>query len=126
MKKNKQFSEFQLKRLAELGYWVEYWPAQQKFPTVICIKNGMCKYIRSDRGEPAEWSTLLWSCAPTKKAVLKEDDYANRYPTIKEEYSWTYFATFEELETYIKTNFADAPAGYHKRAPNDYEVSAAV
>ncbi len=62
-------------RLAPAGYYVEYiYPkggvdpiTPPEFGLVYIGQNGKCKYIHFLSG--GSWSTLLWSCAPTKKGL---------------------------------------------------------
>jgi hypothetical protein len=64
--KTKTFTEKQLARLPAIGYWLGSINGQ--YYEVVCIMNGACKYTRGPNGQ---WSTLLWSCAPTRKAVAE-------------------------------------------------------
>ena len=100
-KPKKPFNQRQLERLAAPGYWVEGVGA---YVDVICISHNAVKYCRS-MWKSRDWTTLLWSCAPTKRTCLK--DGFQHYPTHAE-----MMAAHPE--------FADKiPYACHK-APNDF------
>jgi hypothetical protein len=69
--KVKVFTDRQLTRLPDMGYWatVDHGDAH-----VICVMNGRVKYVRYSRNNDNDWSTLLWSCCPTRKAIAEERD----------------------------------------------------
>lgn len=96
--KLKAFSEKQLARLPQLGYWVELYNGQPY--DFICVKNGAVKYTRSGY---EQWTTLLWSCCPTAKQVAAEPD------------KFLYFADHKSM----LARFPDAEGGVRMPAPND-------
>lgn len=100
-KKNpNEFTEFQLNRLPEHGYWVELYDGE---PTsFICVKNGKVKYVKSPRAD--QWNSLLWNCCPTAKQIkAKPEDFR-------------FFATHEEL----LAAFPNAEGPVREPAPNDF------
>jgi hypothetical protein len=72
----KQFSNYQLSRLADLGYWVH---TIGNYVDVTCISSVSVKLCRS-MSPTADWHTLMWACAPTKKASQEEPGYQH-YPS---------------------------------------------
>lgn len=98
--KVKTFTEKQLARLPDMGYWLATMNGQ--LYEAVCIMNGKCKYTRAPHGE---WSTLLWSCAPTSKAVSE-----NRYGV-----TWEHFADHASMIA----KYPDIGFGANVKAPND-------
>jgi hypothetical protein len=98
--KTKTFTPKQLARLPDLGYWVG--ATANGIAEVVCIKNGACKYLRGDY----DWSTLLWSCCPTRKAVA-----ANEYGI-----TWSHYADHASM----LARFPDINRGAQIKAPNDF------
>ena len=65
--KTKTFTEKQTARLPDTGYLVvsQVREGTVHSQAVYCIMNGAVKYIHD--GGNYQWSTLLWSCCPTRK-----------------------------------------------------------
>lgn len=66
-KQLKTFSEKQLARLPEHGYWVESFDGKPQ--SFICVKNGQVKYTRPGSDG---WYTLMWTCCPTAKQIASD------------------------------------------------------
>lgn len=97
-KKPGEFSEKQLARLPEHGYWAEIYNNQ---PTsFICVKNGAVKYTRPGH---EGWHTLLWSCCPTAKQIAGSPDD---------------FRFFKDHGALIAA-YPDLEGGFKEPAPND-------
>jgi len=99
--KTKTFTDKQLARLPDMGYWLSTFNGQ--LYTAVCIMNGKCKYTRAPHGS---WSTLLWSCAPTRKAVAE-----NRYGE-----TWEHFPDHASL----MAKYPNIGFGADVKAPNDF------
>ena len=75
----KQFTQKQIDRLADFGYWLETYQGQ--FVGVTCIKNGSVKF--STGGD--DWTTRVWSLAPTRKQTKLQTPYQYKfYKTIED------------------------------------------
>ena len=118
-KKTGTFTEKQLARLPEAGYWVmRFEPQDSNYRSYViyCIMNGEVKYIRRDSSNgtmnlrnPNEWSTLLWSCMPTKNMIERDNGDGT--------HTYIHFKTIEEAAE----SFGDKlPNGFDKKAPNDF------
>jgi hypothetical protein len=93
-KGDKTWTENQLLRLGERGYYITYWGLPTDEPTdfgVVYIGNGKCLYLHG-LGHFTKWETLSWVAAPTKKKI--EDDKANS-KSVMERY--IYFRTHADL-----------------------------
>lgn len=102
--KKTQWSDMQAARLGAPGYYIEYYGKPSEYPTeygVIYIGAAKCKYIHySAPPSRQDWSTLLWSCAPTKRKInLAITDIENVI------YRYHYFKTHEELLQFKSINF---------------------
>lgn len=100
--KAKVFTEKQIERLPEEGYWLQFSSGSSR-PTAICNMNGRIKYIHSLWGE--EWCTLLWSCCFTKKQIERKE--------------WG--ETYEHFKTHADLVKAhpELDSYFHVKAPND-------
>ncbi|HMO22628.1 MAG TPA: hypothetical protein PKC98_16845, partial [Candidatus Melainabacteria bacterium] len=98
-KKSGEFTEKQLARLPEHGYWVELYNNQ---PTsFICVKNGAVKYTRPGNNA---WYTLLWSCCPTAKQIAGSPD---QYRFFKDHAA-------------LAVAYPDLEGAFKEPAPNDH------
>lgn len=89
--KIKDWTPKQIERLPEPGYWFSFFDGSEfKLITVYSVLNGYVKYIRSD-WKDISWSTLLWSCCPTKNQIKLENENENS-PC-----KYTRYDTFEKL-----------------------------
>ncbi|HEY9793714.1 MAG TPA: hypothetical protein V6D22_25180 [Candidatus Obscuribacterales bacterium] len=100
-KKVKEFTPKQLARLPDMGYWVEEHGNSKSF---YCLMNGRIKYIHGGHRD-GEWSTLLWSCCPTRKQIAN--------PQHGEKYH--HFKTHAEM----LEKFPDIRPAARIKAPND-------
>jgi len=103
-KKTGVFTKKQLERLPEEGYWLEYYNHMNN-PTGYCIMNGHIKYIQYDWG--TDWTTLTWTCCITKNQIANPGQFVSGYYHFK-----THQAMIDAFPT--------LPAGFHKKAPNDF------
>jgi hypothetical protein len=101
-KKVKEFTPKQLARLPDMGYWVEDHGNAMGF---YCLMNGRIKYIHAHHRD-GEWSTLLWSCCPTRKQIANPQ-YGQKY---------YHFNTHAEM----LEKFPDIRPSARVKAPNDY------
>lgn len=99
--KTKTFTEKQLARLPDMGYWLG--SMNGKYYEVLCIKNGACQYTRAPNGQ---WSTLLWSCCPTRKQVS-----GNMYGV-----TWEHFLDHASM----MARHPDIGFDANVKAPNDF------
>ena len=114
MKKTKQpktFTPFQLNRLPKEGYWLYY---NNNYYIPIegwCIKNGAVKLKSASNEGCGDWHTILWSCAPTKKGIERQEKEG--------EGKWYFFNTLEEM-ILAKETLPEFPNYFFTKAPNDY------
>lgn len=99
-KKTKTFTPKQMARLPDPGYVLEM--NGPVVITVVCVKNGQVKYTRGDY----TWSTLLWSCCPTRKQVANG------------QHGLTY-QQFPTHEAMMAAHPELKPEGAREKAPND-------
>jgi len=85
-------------RLANPGFYVEFYGKadanldhQQAFSIIYIPSDGPCKYIHWSWG--ADWTTLTWTCAPTKKKVAA----ALSASTTQEMERYLYFPDYASL-----------------------------
>jgi hypothetical protein len=90
--KPKEWTEKQLARLPQPGYWL--YEFKRVHPrgtyhefTAYCVKNGYIRYIRTDNPNPTWW-TLLWSCMHTQKQIASP----------RPEETFHFFNTLEEMQ----------------------------
>lgn len=98
-KKPGEFTEKQLARLPEHGYWVELYNNQPN--SFICVKNGAVKYTRPGNNA---WYTLLWSCCPTAKQIAGSPDQYR----------------FFEDHAALAVAYTDLEGAFKEPAPNDH------
>lgn len=111
--KIKVFSQKQIERLPDFGYWVEMSKVNGVLDddvSVICIMNGSCKYIRTLYNTNS-WNTLLWTCVPTRNMVKGEK--TGLFETFFEYYK-TYDEMINKHPEFTKWIFS--------KAPNDFEA----
>lgn len=113
-------------RLAEPGYYVEYLVdvggeiqnpnyMEGEHAMVICIgEDATAKAVRYASQD--SWSTLLWSCAPTRKFMETTNNVPQATPQKRVESRYQYFATHQEL-----VNCARPIADFARqnKSPND-------
>jgi hypothetical protein len=103
--KTKTFTDKQKARLPDVGYLVvsQVHEGQLRSQGVYCIMNGAVKYIH-DCGNH-EWSTLLWSCCPTRKQQAE-----------------SYYGSYEHFATHelMMARFPDIKSSARVKAPNDF------
>lgn len=109
--KEKSWTPKQLERLPDTGYWLGTYDFGKPYLgemvhyTGYCIMNGYIRYVRTDSNY--DWSTLLWSCMPTRRQIeTGEDPRAKFY----------HFATLEEM----LSAYPDLPAKFHEKPDNDF------
>jgi hypothetical protein len=93
-KVDKTWTEKQLLRLGERGYYISYYGEPNDEPTqfgVTYIGNGKCLHLHFS-AHFTKWETLSWVSAPTKKKI--EADKANS-KSVMERY--IYFRTHADL-----------------------------
>ena len=111
--KPKGWTPKQLERLPDAGYWLESYDFGKPYLgetvhyTGYCIMNGRIKYVRSDAGSNSSWSTLLWSCMPTRRQIETGQD-----PRAK----FYHFATLEEM----LAAYPNLPQNFYARPENDF------
>lgn len=118
--KNKSWTPLQIERLPEPGYlysiYVGDCKPEYKSIQVFCIMNGYIKYMRTDflngswTENSLDWSTLLWSCCPTKKQIKKESE------NTESNYTYIRYNTLDELleaQSHMKKFIIE-------KAPNDF------
>jgi len=102
----KIWSPSQLARLPALGYYlaqsgtvpISTTSIDIGYSRFIYIGDGRCQYSRyHETFKSFPWTTLLWTCAPTKVKIAKSVTLAPG--TIGTQY--LYFATFAELSTHL-------------------------
>jgi hypothetical protein len=93
-KGDKTWTEIQLSRLGERGYYITYYGEPNDEPKkfgVIYIGNGKCFYL-DELGHFTKWETLSWVSAPTKKKIAV--DKANSKSKMER---YIYFKTHADL-----------------------------
>lgn len=120
--KVKQFTENQIKRLPDDGYLIEYYitvdlksEVLSRRPSLYCIKNGSVKYIHWLWG--SDWSTLLWSCCPTKNAIQKSNDEFVKNGDNHLGFYYKFYKTHEDM-LLDNPNLDDV---FKIKAPNDMQ-----
>jgi hypothetical protein len=111
--KPKEWTEKQLARLPQPGYWLYEFQYSSGVPTLAdksysayCVKNGYIRYIRDDIGTPSSWHTLLWSCMHTRNQIAKPQP----------EETFHYFATIEQMQE----AFPGLHPAFFKKPENDF------
>ena len=90
----KLWTEKQKNRLADPGYYIEYYGEPTDFPTmygVIALGLGTSKYINTPQNK-MEWSTLSWVSSVTKKKLERSKKNLS-----DKEYRYIYFKDFDSL-----------------------------
>lgn len=109
----KSFTPFQLNRLPKEGYWL-YYQKLEEYHNLIgdaiidfwCIKNGS---VKLDGG--GGWHTILWSCAPTKKGIERQEKEGDG--------KWYFFNSLDEM-ILAKETLPEIPDSFFTKAPNDF------
>jgi hypothetical protein len=121
----KSFTAFQLNRLPKEGYWLYHFTFNDKreYYAAYCIKNGAVKSIRHladvfDKTEMLSkneidnpWYTLLWSCAPTKKGIERQEKEGDG--------KYYFFNSLDEM-ILAKETLPSFPDYFFIKAPNDF------
>lgn len=122
MKQIKEFTQKQIDRLPNEGYWLSYFKSNNpsimknlgERPSAYCIKNGMIKYIHSMWGN--EWCTLLWTCMNTKRQILKDNESKM---LSGDSYEGSYHEHYDTHDEMIKAH-PELDSAFQKKAPNDF------
>jgi hypothetical protein len=101
--KTKTFTQKQIDRLPDEGYWLQY-PSAGKRPSAVCIMNGQLKYIHNEWGK--DWCTLMWTCCYTKKEIANPE-----FPS----------TIYEHYKTHLDmiTAHPELDNAFQNKAPND-------
>ena len=121
----KEFTDKQLARIPKPGYWLSVYEFDKPLHgdliwyTAYCIMNGHIRYLRTDHFKTSwfkenieagkhPWTTMLWTCMPTKKEV---DAALND--------KWFHFETLEDM----KEAFPNLDVRFFIKPENDLNKS---
>jgi hypothetical protein len=107
--KTKAWTEFQLKRLPDSGYWIEEFFCNDTtiWHTGYCQMNGRIKYIRDDLGNP-NWYTLQWNCMPTRNQIIEAHKGSQK--------RFHHFNTIQEMQD----KFPNLHPNFYIKPENDF------
>ena len=118
--KIKEFTDKQLARIPKPGYWISVYQFDKPvygdliWYTTYCIMNGHIRYLRTDHFKTSwfkeniqagknPWTTMLWTCMPTKKEVDNSEE------------KWFHFETLEDM----KIAFPNLDERFYIKPEND-------